>query len=620
MRCLSALAHNQEAEGDLEAAAETHEEAGSAEDAARVRVQIAAESASKPVCPKCGSPVADAKELRWCGACRAFVGTRRPRWTQSFEFSAGDSVRCVAVAGDGSMLALGSADRTVYAIDSRGGLIWKHATGDRVGRVAISGLRNAVVAGSADRNLYIFDGSGALQARVPVPTPVCAVATTADGYLVASGSEKDLLVFDRQGRRLWEQKFPGFVTDVSMAVGGSLVAAACSDGTLAAFDRTGAQAFRLSLGSLADASSSGDASVIACVSDEGALHVVDQRGSPVFRDRVDDPIRPDAQHFVKVSHDGSLVAVAAGCLVAAFDRSGRKLFRYSASSRVTGLAVSGDGRFVAAAATPKTVVEGAEGRRGQVLVFDRGGRLAWRDEAGGSPFRVSLSQDGSLLACGSEDPKLRVFRLVAEQDALAAANEALARAIAMLARGERAAAAAAFEELGLAEEAAMARATPPADAKAEPQPAPRIQEASPQVPATTPPTDSPGAAPAPSPAPSPAPAPRATGPASPPAEGATPGRQAAFERYRRAVRRAIEDDRIIDQKERGFLDDLREAWGIDQLTAARIEEEERRAFQLHPPQIERVAKPATPMKACGNCGTSNDPAAKACAKCGLLLG
>jgi WD40 repeat protein/serine/threonine protein kinase len=367
-----------------------------------------------------------------------------------------DEVSAVAATPDGRLLVTGSLDGTVKLWDAETGATLRTFRGHvgAVHSVAIAGDARTIVSGGDDGTARVWDGETGAQVMVSGghTLAVRSVAVSRDGNIIASGSDDGTA---RVLHRAEDEEFlvvPRFsvgVSSVVLSADGMRLVTASRYGTVDIWDATSADL----LGELP-------------WDDDGAVAIaVDATGTRVYTGGRDGELREwtdDGETSRELlSGDGR------GILSLAVDDTGTRLVSASArgvqltslgdgpdvgrSRALTGhegaprgVAISGDGRLIAAACADQLAVlwDGEMGGASIVLVSDlereptslavsrSGGLLAtaslidWEvrlwDGRTGAPRAVlfghiggitglAMSADGERLASGSYDGSVRIW-------------------------------------------------------------------------------------------------------------------------------------------------------------------------------------------------------------------
>lgn len=125
----------------------------------------------------------------------------------------------VIVSCRGPMVAAGSQDGNVYALDYMGNLLWTYSTQAPVVSVAMSERGEYVVAGSLNNGLFVFNAAGALLWSKPIPISESydgsfmgsdskTVGISADGSFIVAATTAGLYLYDNLGTQIWQYVGP----------------------------------------------------------------------------------------------------------------------------------------------------------------------------------------------------------------------------------------------------------------------------------------------------------------------------------------------------------------------------------------------------------------------------
>ena len=240
-----------------------------------------------------------------------------------------------AIADDGT-LVFGSHDKSIYAVDAAGKIVWRHPTGDLVWGSPALGPGGVVYAGSDDDRLYAFDLKDGSVRWQFIAGP-CRIATgvgpegarcDVDGVTVAPdgtvyASADGLYALAPDGKLKW--KFAPGITHCAAAPAVGLdgtVYVGCHDDALYALNPDGTKKWDFRAGDDIDSSPSVSADGIVYVgSDDHKLYALGPGGALRWAVTTGGPIRSSpavaADGTVYVgSFDGALYAVRAGGVVA----------------------------------------------------------------------------------------------------------------------------------------------------------------------------------------------------------------------------------------------------------------------------------------------------------------
>ena len=106
-----------------------------------------------------------------------------------WSYRIGYSIYGVSVSSDGSYIAAGSRDETVYLFNRDGELLWSNRTGGDVYGVSVSSDGSYIAAGSSDNKVYLFNREGELLWSYWTGGDVYGVSIPSDGLYLAAGSK-----------------------------------------------------------------------------------------------------------------------------------------------------------------------------------------------------------------------------------------------------------------------------------------------------------------------------------------------------------------------------------------------------------------------------------------------
>lgn len=104
-------------------------------------------------------------------------------------------IRCVIISSDGSYIAAGSDDNTIYFFNNNGNLLWRYKTDGAIQSVAISPDHSFIVAGSRDNSVYILNVDGVILGKYKTGGEVNIVSVSPDGSYIAVGTEDKEVYF-----------------------------------------------------------------------------------------------------------------------------------------------------------------------------------------------------------------------------------------------------------------------------------------------------------------------------------------------------------------------------------------------------------------------------------------
>jgi WD40 repeat protein len=194
---------------------------------------------------------------------------------------------------------------------------------------------------------------------------------------------------------VWSNGTGGWVKSVAVSVDGNYIAAGSADTYVYFFDAVGRSLWNLrpstKTGSYINSVSvSSDGSYIAAGSDDSNVYFFDRNGTVMW---AYDVARMGVS-LVSVAGDGSYISAASdhpNDTVYYFNRRGTRLWSEKVGDVIRGLSVSENGSRIAVGSDDKII-----------YCFDRDGRLIWTHPSGiFGVSSVAISKDGSLVAAGS---------------------------------------------------------------------------------------------------------------------------------------------------------------------------------------------------------------------------
>ena len=262
---------------------------------------------------------------------------------------------------------------------------WKRQAHGKVPHVYVTPDGSHIVAASEDHDVYLMEYSGKLLWASTTGDDVVFAKCSDDGQAVASYSRDNAIsFFSHKGELLWTARVNRKISCMDLAPDGGCVIAGSVDGTLRAFDRKGEVAWSKTYPKPVTAACiSGSGALVLAGNGEGRAYMYDRDGALRWEFTVDSPII-----HVYTSYDGELSYVLEtknNTLHLVSDRGG-ELAETSYSQRVTDIAITDDGRYVAI------------GFANSFVYFtDKNGQQLWKKAVPGPVERIEVAGDGSLV-------------------------------------------------------------------------------------------------------------------------------------------------------------------------------------------------------------------------------
>ena len=290
------------------------------------------------------------------------------------------------VSADRSSIGVGTIS-SVYLLDWSGNRIWGHKIGRPVYGVHVT-VDRSVIAGALDGKVIQLDRTGRLQWSFETGErnqEVRAISVTADASLIAVRMEDDtnsVCLLDRQGKCLWRGGSGGGYC-VAISSDGSVVAVPFDHG-VSLYKSSGELLRNREIGRVNGFSFSQDASLLAVASEvdeHGMICALSLSGDLLWQNTTDALIRS-----VITSGEGSALAVGTyrGDILT-FDRLGKLIWKYNTGERVEDISISADTSMIAAASDTKA------------YTFSRLGELFWSHSTDEIAGPISLTSDGSTV-------------------------------------------------------------------------------------------------------------------------------------------------------------------------------------------------------------------------------
>ncbi|MGV3721364.1 MAG: hypothetical protein ACO1SX_10695 [Actinomycetota bacterium] len=160
----------------------------------------------------------------------------RLAWTRDLT----SAPNCVAVSENGRIVAAGTQDGRLLAMDNLRSPLWECVQDEPVTALALPAAGACPVAGALAGTVMALDEDGGFRWRTPTPLPIIAVATDADGFWVAAAASDDavhrITCFDRGGGPVWEHDLEWKPSGVSLSPNGRRLLVSTVSGAVSLFD------------------------------------------------------------------------------------------------------------------------------------------------------------------------------------------------------------------------------------------------------------------------------------------------------------------------------------------------------------------------------------------------
>jgi len=300
--------------------------------------------------------------------------------------------------------------QTGQAEETRYGLLWTNQGSESV---AISS-DGSYIATSSDEGLLIFNQEGKLLHKYEQGRRAEDISISSDGSYIVSQSYKRVCLFNRDEGLLWEKRMSESV-DVSISPNASYIAVVEGAEKVHLLNKDGDFLWSYDIGTdgalrFSKVSISSDGNYVTVGSDSvynsyyfGNLdnwyikvYFLNREGRLLWSHKM--KLKEAYVHDVKVSSNGSHMAVAADKNVYVFNREGEILWIHETYNRANSVSISSDGLYVAVGSSDD-----------KVYLLDREGQMLWSYKTKAAVNKVSVFSDGLYIVAGSQDGNVYFF-------------------------------------------------------------------------------------------------------------------------------------------------------------------------------------------------------------------
>jgi hypothetical protein len=274
-------------------------------------------------------------------------------WT-FWKYNTGDVVSSVAISLDGNYTVAATEKGHVLLLDRQGNLIWSKSLGNEVEGVSISGDGSRILAGVAEYStgepdVFLLNKNGDIiwQKDLIQSGRPCSVPISQDSNYFATGdTDNRVRFFDSSGNQLWEKELGDWATSVSLSSAGVYLAAGSWDDNVYFFNKTGSQLWSYDTEySVYGVSISPEGGYVASIG--SGIFFFDGNGNQLWN-----TTSPFGES-VSVSVNGNHIAAGSASYISVdkislLNKTGGELWNWDVDSDVSSVAITSDGKFVAA--------------------------------------------------------------------------------------------------------------------------------------------------------------------------------------------------------------------------------------------------------------------------------
>ena len=299
-----------------------------------------------------------------------------PNLNEAWKYETENLVWNVSASSAGDLIAAGSWDAHIHAIDRKGNALWKHKTGDFVASVAVSADGETIVAGSYDKQLYALNRAGKPIFKFKSDSYVRGAAVSPSGDRIAAATWAGAVFgLDRRGQQQWKSELGANPLSIAVSAENGLTMVGCADSTIRMLDGAGKELWKFETGSaVLSVSAAAKANLFAAGSTDTHIYML--------------------------------------------DAAGKLLWKYRTGGVVRGVALSDSGEYVLATSHDR-----------YLYFFERTGKLLWISKVTPEVWTVGASGMCDSIVLGCRDNSVRLIEnLEVVKVQLSAAREAISRA------------------------------------------------------------------------------------------------------------------------------------------------------------------------------------------------
>lgn len=308
----------------------------------------------------------------------------RERWTYRLD----EEILCVAISRDGRFIFAGRRDGYLYCFESAGSLLWRSSIEGFPLCIALAEGSEEMLVGCSSGKAYLLSYQGRLLYTLETTGTIwCASITPAAHYIALGMLENVITLFNSTGTLMWQRTVGGAVSSISISPEGKSIVVGCEDYRVYLLDRSGQEQWHFTTRQSVSAGTqlALNADAVVAGSADHSVYLLDRYGKLRWQYNTG-----HAVNTVAITPDGRFVA-AAGDVIFLFDMDGNLLYNYSTSADVRNLALSHDGRFSAAVT-----------QNHRVILLDRRGKLILERPMDQILFAIAMTPNGRFLTTVSE--------------------------------------------------------------------------------------------------------------------------------------------------------------------------------------------------------------------------
>lgn len=324
----------------------------------------------------------------------------RERWTYQVE----EAILCVAISRGGRLIFAGSRDGYLYCFELAGSLLWRSSTEGYPLCITLAEGSERVLVGCSNGKAYLLNYHGQLLHTLETTGDIwCASITPAAHYIALGTLDGVIALFDSIGTLLWQHTVGGPLRSISISPEGKSIVVGSEDHRVYLFDRPGKEQWHFTTGWSVSAGTqlASNTDAVVAGSEDHFVYLLDRYGKSRWQYNTG-----HAVNTVAITPDGRFVAAAGdGETIFLFDATGNLLWNYSTGANIQNLVLSRDGRFLVAIT-----------QNHLVILLDRRGKLIVERPMDQTLFAVAMTPNGRFFTTVSRNYSVSLIENLSDSE------------------------------------------------------------------------------------------------------------------------------------------------------------------------------------------------------------